>query len=200
MNLSWGTLSFYLTHSMRSPSLEHSPTWFTPFQLTCPLVTVCILLLDLVIALAKSSLVLVFSVQDTSIWACSLSQQPSLRAFSWCSFMMSFMCWSYLLFSQIIKPFLDRLWLRWQGPTHTYEDELLAVSGRCMVRFHPNFGCWHWDLDQEWLAWGRHPQWKQGCGWWGLSTGTEQGLAFFVLWRTIHVTDCVVTEVLKQVY
>jgi len=49
------------------------------------------MLLDLVIALAKSHLVLVFSVGDTPIWAHSLSWQPSLRAFSWHSFVMSFL-------------------------------------------------------------------------------------------------------------
>ena len=36
-------------------------------NITCPLGTVCILLLDLVIALAKFFLVLVFSVEDTLI-------------------------------------------------------------------------------------------------------------------------------------
>src|SRR5882724_4782791 len=61
------------------------------FQPTCPLVTVCILLLDLVITLAKSHLVLVISVEDTPTQACSLSQQPSLRAFSQHSFMTSFL-------------------------------------------------------------------------------------------------------------
>jgi len=54
--------------------------------LTHPLVTVCVLLLDLFVTLAKSYLVLVFSVEDTSIQAHSLSWEPSLRAFFWCSF------------------------------------------------------------------------------------------------------------------
>jgi len=52
-----------------------------PVQLTHPLVTVHILLLDLVVTLAKFLLVLVFSLEDTLIQAHLLSQQPSLRAF-----------------------------------------------------------------------------------------------------------------------
>jgi len=52
-------------------------------------VTVCVLLLDLVVALAKLFLVLVFSVEDPLIQAHSLSWQPSLRAFHWQSFMKS---------------------------------------------------------------------------------------------------------------
>jgi len=81
---------------MRSPMLECSPkTWFIVFWPKHPLVTVCVLLLNLVVTLAKSSLMLVFSVEDTPIWACSLSWQPSLRAFSWCSFLMSFLYQSW---------------------------------------------------------------------------------------------------------
>src|SRR5882724_9611214 len=66
-------------------SLQHWDTLQTPqfiaHRLTCPLETVCILLLDLVVALTKSLLVLFFSLEDTLVQAHSLSQQPSLRDF-----------------------------------------------------------------------------------------------------------------------
>ena len=71
----------------------YSTTWF-PIQPTCPLVTVCVLLLDLVVALAKFLLVLVFSLEDTLSQAHLLLQQPSSRAFPWQSFMTSFLYWS----------------------------------------------------------------------------------------------------------
>src|SRR5882724_5013141 len=51
-------------------------------RLTHPLETVCILLLDLVVALAKFLLVFIFSLEETPIRASFLSQQPSLRAFT----------------------------------------------------------------------------------------------------------------------
>ena len=76
--------------------LNSSPVW-PPH----PLVTVCVLLLDLVIALAKSYLVLVFSVEDTPLQAYSLSQQPSLRAFSQLSIVTSFLHWSQPIFSLV---------------------------------------------------------------------------------------------------
>jgi len=68
------------------------------------------MLLDLVITLAKSHLVLVFSVEDTLIQACSLSQQPFLRAFSQFSFMTSFPIDPNLsALSQVGKPILDSI-------------------------------------------------------------------------------------------
>src|SRR5882724_821219 len=78
--------------------------------LTCPLVTVCVLLLDLVIALAKSYLVLVFSVEDTPIRACSLSQQPSLSVLLMviCN-VYSVSILTYFYFSGVRKPILDKV-------------------------------------------------------------------------------------------
>ena len=79
LNIALRTLCFYPAHSMRSPTLGCLlETLFIHFWLIHPLVTFCILVLDLV-----------FSVEGTSVWACSLSWQPYLRAFWWWSFMMS---------------------------------------------------------------------------------------------------------------
>ena len=81
LNVTLRTLHFNLVHSMRSLMLACLPiTWFIIFQPRHPLVTVCVLFLDLVVTLAKSYLVLIFSVEDTPIWVCSLSWQSSLRA------------------------------------------------------------------------------------------------------------------------
>ena len=74
---------------MRSLTLGYLlETQFLAFWLTHPLVTVCIK--DLVIDLAKSPLVLVSSIGNLPAWALSLLWQPSLRAFPWQSFVMSF--------------------------------------------------------------------------------------------------------------
>ena len=82
-----------------------------PVQLTHPLVTVHILLLDLVVTLAKCLLVLVFSLEDALTQGHLLSWQPSLRAFPWWSFVMSFPYWPQhiLHFSQVGKPILDTI-------------------------------------------------------------------------------------------
>src|SRR5882724_7049858 len=58
---------------------------------TCPLETVCISLLDLVVALTKFLLLFIFSLEETTVQAFSLSQQPSLRAFPRRLFIMSFL-------------------------------------------------------------------------------------------------------------
>jgi len=68
LNIALRTLDFYPTHSMWSPTLGCLlETQFLAFQLRCPLATVCVLLLDLAVTIAKSYLVLVFSIEDTSI-------------------------------------------------------------------------------------------------------------------------------------
>src|SRR5882724_12881023 len=76
-------LGIYLAHSMRSPMLGHSskPPSLRP-RPTRPLETVCVSLLDLVVALAKFILVFIFSLEETSTRAFFLSRQPSLRAFA----------------------------------------------------------------------------------------------------------------------
>src|SRR5882724_5708506 len=63
-----------LGRSSKHPSL--------PPQLTRPLETVCVSLLDLVVTLAKFLLVFIFSLEETPVRASFLSQQPSLRAFT----------------------------------------------------------------------------------------------------------------------
>src|SRR5882724_6445851 len=70
-----------LGRSLKPPSL--------PPQLTHPLETVCISLLDLVVALTKFLLVFIFSLEETPIRASFLSRQPSLRAFTRCLFIIS---------------------------------------------------------------------------------------------------------------
>src|SRR5882724_8185216 len=82
-----------------------------PFLLTCPLVTVCVLLLDLVIALAKFHLVLVFSVEARPIQAlfsftAALSESflPMLT-----HEIFSLLSPTYLHFSQVRKPVLDSM-------------------------------------------------------------------------------------------
>src|SRR5882724_3314803 len=57
-----------------------TPRFLSP-QLTHPLETVCVLLLDLVVALAKFLLVSFFSLEEKFTRAFFLSQQPSLRDF-----------------------------------------------------------------------------------------------------------------------
>jgi len=90
--LLWGTLRFYPAHSMTPLTLECILiTQVITFLTNTSLATVCISLLDLVVTLAKSHLVIVFSVEDTPIWGCSVSRQPFLRAFSRHSFMMPFL-------------------------------------------------------------------------------------------------------------
>src|SRR5882724_1819385 len=53
-----------------------------PLRPTRPLETVCVLLLDLVAALAKSILVFILSLEETFVRAFFLLRQPSLRAFT----------------------------------------------------------------------------------------------------------------------
>ena len=61
-------LNFYPTHLTRSLMLGHSskPLSRTP-RLTRPLETVCVSLLDLVVALAKFLLLFIFSLEETTI-------------------------------------------------------------------------------------------------------------------------------------
>ena len=61
-----------------------------PPRPTCPLETVCVSLLDLVVALAKFLLLFTFSLEGTTVRAFFLSQQPSLRAFHQHLFITSF--------------------------------------------------------------------------------------------------------------
>src|SRR5882724_207554 len=81
-------LDFYPTHSTRSPTLGHSskPLSRAP-RPTCPLETVCVSLLDLVVTLTKFLLLFIFSL-ETTVRAFFLSRQPSLRAFPRCLFIM----------------------------------------------------------------------------------------------------------------
>src|SRR5882724_9469662 len=58
---------------------------------TRPLDTVCVSLLDLVVALAKFLLLFIFSLEGTTIQAFFLSRQPSLRALPRHLFLMSFL-------------------------------------------------------------------------------------------------------------
>ena len=108
--LLWGLLGIYLAHSTRSPMLGHSskhPSLLP--RLTRPLETVCILLLDLVVALAKFLLVFIFSLEEKPIRASFLSWQPSLRAFYLTSIhnIFSWPISTFLLFSRIGKPVLE---------------------------------------------------------------------------------------------
>src|SRR5882724_8614383 len=93
---------------MRSPTLGCSskPQSFAP-QLTCPLETVCFLLLDLVVALAKSLL----SIHNIFSWPIS----------------------TLLLFSQIGKPVLDIPkemcgFVTYQTPAASYSRPWLILS------------------------------------------------------------------------
>src|SRR5882724_1317477 len=77
---------------MRSPTLGRSlkPLSRAP-RPTHPLETVCIWRLDLVVTLAKFLLLFIFSLEETTIQAFFLSQQPSLRALPRHLFIMSFL-------------------------------------------------------------------------------------------------------------
>src|SRR5882724_5016992 len=90
-----------LGRSLKPPSL--------PPQLTHPLETVCISLLDLVVALTKFLLVFIFSLEETPIRASFLSRQPSPRAFYLTSIhnILSWPISTLLFFSQIGKSILD---------------------------------------------------------------------------------------------
>src|SRR5882724_4114003 len=92
--------SLTLGCSSKPPSILPQPTH--------PLETVCILLLDLVVALAKFLLVFIFSLEETPVRASFLSQQPSLRAFTRCLFITSFLGQSRPSFSLVglENPFL----------------------------------------------------------------------------------------------
>ena len=88
LNVTLRTLHFYPAHSMRSLTLGCLlETLFICFRLTHPLVTVCVLLLDLVIALAKFSLVLVFSLKthpsELVLFHNSPLWEPSPNDHSW---------------------------------------------------------------------------------------------------------------------
>src|SRR5882724_4960994 len=77
---------------MRSPTLGCSlkPLSRTP-RPTHPLETICVSLLDLVVALAKFLLLFIFSLEETTVRASFLSRQPSLRAFLRRLFITSFL-------------------------------------------------------------------------------------------------------------
>ena len=90
----WGSLSFYLAHLGLWGWDTLQQLNLLPIQLTHPLETVCVLLLDLVVALTKFLLVWVLSLEDALAQAHLLSWQPSSRAFHWQSFMTSFLHWS----------------------------------------------------------------------------------------------------------
>src|SRR5882724_9954178 len=81
---------------------------FPAFRPTHPLVTVCVLLLDLAITLAKPYLVLVFSIEDTCLSLFSFMTAP----FESLLLMVihdiySVLTSTYLHFSQVRKPILD---------------------------------------------------------------------------------------------
>ena len=120
---------------MRSLTLEHFlTTWFISLLTNITLVTVCILLLDLVVTLAKFFLVLVLSVEDTPFWVHSLSWQPSLRAFPRWSFVTSFLYWSWPICTLVgsENPFLTAC--RQTTPsTHQEGRGVAMVRGRTGV-------------------------------------------------------------------
>ena len=139
-------------------------TLFICFWPTCPLVT--IFLLDLVITLAKSSLVLIFSVEDTSVWAFSFSWQPSVRAFSWWSFVMSFLHRSWPIFSLVVleTPFLTCSSFRYTFHlSHLHYPQIISVSLDPYIRlihvwiWHLKY--WPW-LDLDKLCWLDFISWR----------------------------------------
>src|SRR5882724_516720 len=77
---------------MRSLMLGRSskPLFHAP-RPTGPLETVCVSLLDLVVALAKFLLLFIFSLEETTVQAFLLSRQPLLRAFPRRLFITSFL-------------------------------------------------------------------------------------------------------------
>src|SRR5882724_10265255 len=75
--------SLTLGCSSKHPSLPPRPTH--------PLETVCVSLLDLVVALTKFLLVFILSLEETPVQASFLSRQPSLRAFTGHLFITSFL-------------------------------------------------------------------------------------------------------------
>src|SRR5882724_10412064 len=77
---------------MRSLMLGHSykPLSHAP-RPTRPLETVCVSLLDLVVALAKFLLLFIFSLEGTTVRDFFLSRHPSLRAFTRRLFITSFL-------------------------------------------------------------------------------------------------------------
>jgi len=79
--------------------------------------TVCALLKVLTVALAKS--LFAFPLEDTSVWALSISQQPSLKASSWWSLLTSFRHWPwpYLTLVRLKNPFLTV----WVGTCSGYD-------------------------------------------------------------------------------
>src|SRR5882724_13479912 len=106
---------------MRSPMLgRFSEPLSLPPQLTRPLETVCVSLLDLVVALAKFLLLFIFSLEETTVQAFFLSWQPLLRAFPRCLFITSFLGRSQPSCSLVgsENPFLTQtlIWLtvQWQ--------------------------------------------------------------------------------------
>jgi len=121
--LLWGLLSFYPTQldEVSDVGMVFNTSFIAP-QPTHPLETVCVLLLDLVVALAKFLLVLFFSVEEALIQAYSLSWQPSLRAFPWWSLVDVFplLILTFSLFSRVGKPILGQKCL--PGHLHLCEN------------------------------------------------------------------------------
>jgi len=173
--LAWGTLSFYPAH-LRSWCWNHFPTtWVITFSTDMSISDCLCLTLDLVITLAKSHLVLVFSVEDTPIWACSLSWQPSLRAFSQCSFMMSFLYWSQPTCTLVSLE--THSWQNIQNVSIFFERQYFNPKAHLVPRNHPrllcnleihiisknlklwlfsiHFGDWFWEahFGSWWLLW-----------------------------------------------
>src|SRR5882724_6175498 len=92
---------------MRSLTLGFSstPRFLSP-RLTHPLETVCILLLDLVVALAKFLLVFFLSLEETLVRAIFLSLSESF-SLTIIHDVFSLLISAFLLFSQVGKPVLD---------------------------------------------------------------------------------------------
>ena len=117
----------------------------------------------LTIALVKSHLVFVFSVEDTSIQASSLSWQPSLRAFFQWSFMTSVLYWPWPICTLVRweNLFLPQSTSTWPHH-HQYHIHQTSIGsnllGHCQgalerehhahPSYHPDF--WHPPWWQVW--------------------------------------------------
>src|SRR5882724_11632130 len=90
-------------------------------RLTCPLETVCVLLLDLVVTLTKFLLVLFFSLEDTLLPSPFSFTTALSESFPWTIIrdVFSLPILTYLLFSQVRKPILDSTHIQY---SHSVQD------------------------------------------------------------------------------